>query len=271
MDFRALCTDIDGTLLSSKKDLSPRTIAAFKKIPKDIPVILASSRMPSAMFHLQKELGKVGHPLVCFNGGYILISFGGSTKVIGSVYIPPVVCQDILDLAKGSDIHVSLFWEDEWHAPRYDQWTEREIKNTRVTPTISVPEEVVRLWGINGNGGHKVMCMGPEDQILDMANYLDDSYAEVLHVYRSKSTYLEIAPKQISKATAIKMVLEEHFEIDLGDVIAFGDNYNDIEMIKSVGHGIAVGNAIGQLKSVANEITLDNIEDGVAISIEKYF
>jgi len=53
--------------------------------------------------------------------------------------------------------------------------------------------------------------------------------------------------------------------------MAFGDNYNDIEMIRNSGLGIAVENAIQEVKDVANEITLNSKEDGVAVAIEKYF
>ena len=58
--------------------------------------------------------------------------------------------------------------------------------------------------------------------------------------------------------------------ITLEDVIAFGDDYNDIEMIKHCGLGIAMGNAIPQVKKVANAITVSNDADGVAKYIEEY-
>jgi hydroxymethylpyrimidine pyrophosphatase-like HAD family hydrolase len=65
--------------------------------------------------------------------------------------------------------------------------------------------------------------------------------------------------------------MQQSFNTDLSGVMAFGDNYNDIEMIRNCGLGIAVGNAIQEVKDVAKEITLNSKEDGVAIAIEKYF
>jgi hypothetical protein len=59
--------------------------------------------------------------------------------------------------------------------------------------------------------------------------------------------------------------------IDLKEVVAFGDNYNDIEMLKHAGLGIAVGNAKPEVKEVANLITESNVNDGVAIQLEKLF
>ena len=65
--------------------------------------------------------------------------------------------------------------------------------------------------------------------------------------------------------------MKERFDTDLSNVMAFGDNYNDVDMIRSTGYGIAVGNAIQEVKDVAKEITVNSKEDGVAIAIEKYF
>ena len=70
--FKAICTDIDGTLLDTNRQLSIGTIDAFKGLGSSIPVILASSRMPAAMRHLQAELGVLNHPMVCYNGGYVI-------------------------------------------------------------------------------------------------------------------------------------------------------------------------------------------------------
>src|SRR5689334_17486291 len=119
MNIRALCTDIDGTLLNTERQLSMRTIAAIKRIREQIPVVLASSRMPSAMVHLQEELGIVGSPLICYNGGFVIQYMNGEKKphVFDSVSIPASTCQSILSMAKGTSIHVSLYFEDEWYAP----------------------------------------------------------------------------------------------------------------------------------------------------------
>src|SRR4051812_35095510 len=98
MKFRALCTDIDGTLLNSNRQLSTRTIAAIKNLDKKIPVILASSRMPSAMRHLQEELDILHHPLICFNGGYILCheNKNSDPQILDSVFIPVDICSGII-------------------------------------------------------------------------------------------------------------------------------------------------------------------------------
>jgi len=69
----------------------------------------------------------------------------------------------------------------------------------------------------------------------------------------------------------LSQLLEQELDIEMKEVIAFGDNYNDIEMLKAVGCGVAVGNAKEEVKEIADEITLPGKEDGVAATLEKYF
>lgn len=268
--IRALCTDIDGTLLDSNRELSHRTIAAIKNLDKNIPIILASSRMPSAMFHLQRQLDILHHPLICFNGGYAIHVSGDNTVVLDSVRIDADISSQIVDLVTAANLHVSIFEEDQWYSPREDQWTERETRITKGTPIIDDLSPVLERWRNNNTGAHKIMAMGDEHVIDQLEKNLQRDFGRSIHIYRSKSTYLELAPRTISKASALKLVLKSRFDIDLSEVMAFGDNYNDIEMIQAVGLGIAVNNARPEVKAVAKDITLNSKEDGVAAAIEKY-
>lgn len=271
--IRAVCTDIDGTLLDHRRELSSRTINAIKSIKNEIPVILASSRMPAAMRHLQKELGIETHPMISFNGGYVLCYEGDSAipRIIDSVCMPLMICTSIITLAENMDLHISMFSGDEWYTPYTDQWTSREATITKVTPFILPFDEILEKWTTQKMGAHKVMCMGSEGDIATMYQLLNDKFSDQIHIYRSKSTYLEIAPRIISKATALHLLLKNTFQIDMTEVMAFGDNYNDIDMIREAGFGVAVGNAISEVKAVAREVTLNSKEDGVAIAIEKFF
>jgi Cof subfamily protein (haloacid dehalogenase superfamily) len=266
--IRAMCTDIDGTLLDSRRALSLKTIEVIQKISLSMPVVLASSRMPSAMYHLQEGLGILGHPLICYNGGYVIhLDENGHQKIIFSTEIPLEICEAILILTQKYFVHVSLYREDEWFAPAMDEWTAREELITKVSPILKGGEAVLSLWKESAQGAHKVMIMGKAEAILSLESELRERFGSEIHVYHSKSTYLEIAPKIISKASALELLLRQLYNIPMSDVIAFGDNYNDIDLLRSVGLGIAVGNARKEVKDVAKEITLDSKEDGVAHAI----
>lgn len=269
MNYRVICTDIDGTLLGKNRELSEQTIREINRIKKQIIVILVSSRMPSAMRHIQKTLGIEQTPIIAYNGGLVIMNEGEqkvflSTPILFN--IPPIIHNQI----QGTNIHTSLYYNDDWYVETIDFWATREINNTRVYPIVTDFANLLLRWKNNKEGPHKIMCMGDEKEINHLEQFLKTSFFENLNIYRSKPTYLEIVSKQASKAAAITALLN-HMGYSLNETVAFGDNFNDIEMLEVVGLGIAVSNGNDQLKSVADEITLSNIEDGVAVSIKKHF
>ncbi len=72
MNYKMLCTDLDGTLLSTKSDVSEFTVDEINRIKGRIKVILVSARMPKSMVYLQQRLGLLREPMICYNGAYIL-------------------------------------------------------------------------------------------------------------------------------------------------------------------------------------------------------
>lgn len=266
MNIKAICSDIDGTLLNSERDLSPRLKAIIRQFPKEFPVILASSRMPDAMRHLLRDLDKPTEPLIAYNGGFVLDNRG---NVLDSVEIPLNLVTKILEMTRKTEIHVSLYHGENWYETKEDYWVKREIQNTKVNPTWMDSEAVLELWSKNNLGAHKVMVMGDSNEISWLFGELHLAYSADLHLYRSKDTYIEIAPRKISKATALKLVLENLYDFGMEEVIAFGDNYNDIDLIQKAGWGVAVANARPEVKAVAKEITLHHKDDGVAATLER--
>jgi len=268
MNFKLLCTDIDGTLLNKDRKLSALTISEIKRIHPEIPVILISSRMPKAMRHLQTTLGIEDIPLIAYNGGLIL----DGSMVIETTEIDYATLASIIELAKNTSIHLSLYHNDDWFVPEMDYWAKREQNNTQVTPIVQSLHDTLAFLKAEKKGVHKIMAMGDENEINQLFKSAEENNSKELHLYRSKSTYIEIANKSISKETALTKLLQHRYpEIQLVHVVAYGDNYNDIAMLKAVGAGIAVANAKQEVLAIANEITNTNIDDGVAKSIRKYF
>ena len=267
MPYKLVCSDIDGTLLNKDRELSAATIQQVQRIAP-IPFILISSRMPAGMRHLQKELGNESTPIVAYNGGLIL----DNDQVLYSCFIENGILETIIEKSKGTDIHLSLFCADEWYVPAMDYWAKREENNTKVTPEVLDYQSVLNKWRSEGKGAHKIMAMGPDYEIEELYNTLEEILSEEIHLYRSKDTYIEISHKSISKKTAIDTLLETCYpEVTMKDVVAFGDNYNDIEMLKAVGLGVAMGNAKEEVIVIADSVTESNKHDGVAIALGGLF
>jgi len=267
MDYKIVFSDIDGTLLNKDRELSSATIAEIKKLKNKIPFILISARMPAAMRHIQNELDIEELPLICYNGGLIIVN----NEVVSSTEIPIDIVEDLSCWNSEINCHLSLYHQDEWYVPAMDEWALKEQNNTKVEPEIRSDREVIKKWNSEKKGAHKIMAMGEESQIDQIRDYLAEKFPDQLHLYRSKNTYLEIAPKSISKYTAIELLLHRHFNITSGEAIAFGDNYNDVEMLKNIGYGVAVGNARPEALKVAKINAEMSIDDGVAKSLKQLF
>ena len=269
MSIKIAFTDIDGTLLNKDREVSELLKSEIKRITaQKIPFILISSRMPSAMTHIQKDLQIEGLPLICYNGGLVLVD----EKSIHSCAIPVEIVSVVAELNMDEDFHISLYHANDWYVEEMDYWANREANNTKIKPTVKPISEVVKDWAVSKKGAHKIMCMGDKEAIDGLENTLKERFPEELHLYRSKDTYLEIANKEISKLTGIRTLLSNKYPtLTLENCIAFGDNYNDIEMLKAVQIGVAVANAKEDVLAVADVIVDTNKEDGVAQGIIQYF
>ena len=265
MKYKLICTDIDGTLLNKDRWLSEETVSAFAKAK--LPTILASSRMPSALTYIQEGLSISGSPLIAYNGGLIL---GSQGNTIQSNTFDLSILEIVIDHQIKNEYNLSIYSNDDWFTAQEDYWTKREINNTRVQPTLENPKDTLQKLALQKRGIHKLMCMGDEKE-LDALVTLLEKFNTQIHLYRSKDTYLEITPRDIDKAKALKIVLQEEFDFGLENVIAFGDNHNDDELIKHAGLGVAVGNATTMLKSLADYTSLySNKENAVAKAINSF-
>mgnify|MGYP000958129932 CR=1 FL=1 len=268
MKYKIIFSDIDGTLLNGDRTLSNATIQQVKRLKNTIPFILVSSRMPDQMYHIQRDLGIEGLPLIAYNGGLVL----NGEKVLHSTVIPYPILKEIVIINEekfGGEIHISFYHNNEWYVPQYDQWAKREESITLVTPTVRPNREVLSRWEAEQKGAHKLMLMGEKSLIESMFQLLNEKYTSVMQIYRGKDTYIELSDISISKLTGVKIVLDEVYHLSLNETIAFGDNYNDLEMLKGVGCGVAVDNARDEVKAVAKHLTDHHSKDGVASFLEK--
>lgn len=267
-NIKLICLDIDGTLLNKDRDISKETQETFKRLNKNYHTVLASSRMPSAMYYLQEKLDLKDRPLIAYNGALIL---GNKAHVVESIPMQLDFLQEIINHQKNYDYNISTFCNDTWRTAAMDQWTKHEMHTTRCTPELVPNEELIDLLQKKQEQPHKIMCMGPEDVLDNLIVHLENtSQAQYVHFYRSKKTYLEIITEKSNKSAALSQLLKQHYtDITMDEVVAFGDNYNDIDLLKNAGWGIAVANAKEELKAVADHVsTYTNKEHAVAYELK---
>jgi Cof subfamily protein (haloacid dehalogenase superfamily) len=264
--FRMICLDIDGTLINSDHRITEKTKNVIQRVTKElkIPTVLVSARPPSGIFFLQEEL-RIDGPVICYSGALIVEK---PSKILFNVTIGSDWVRKIYDIARAEKVHISIYKEDKWYVEDMDKWAIQEGQIINSVPAIVEYRSLIEKWDLEGNGPNKILCMGDPKQIEKFNDRLKSENFE-LNVYLSKSTYLEIMPKGASKTSAIEF-LKERYVVDQSEIIAIGDNYNDVDMIKFAGMGIAMGNAPDEVKIQADEITLTNDEDGAAVAIEKY-
>lgn len=264
-NIKLFCTDIDGTLLDKERWLSKETISAFAKA--GLPTILASSRPPQAMRYLQEGLSISGSPLIAFNGGLILGRNGG---IIENNSFSTEVLAQVVKHHSQHDYNLSIYSHEHWFTDKEDEWSLREINNTRAIPKYQTATESLMFLNKEQLDIHKLMCMGNPKELDSLIEHLRPTFGTMVHFYRSKNTYLEITPHNIDKASALEKLLSKEYNFGLEAVMAFGDNHNDNELIRRAGFGVAVTNATDTLKSLADYVSLlTNKEHAVADTIEQ--
>lgn len=258
MKYKAIFSDMDGTLLNSQHKISPRTEQAIKSvIRKGIPFIPVSARPPYAITPYTNQL-QTNAPIICYSGALIL------DKELNELYS---VLIDTADLNKLTTLltpyaHLSISHYSglNWFVNQHDYWAQQETEITGLQAQ-KTPENIQNV--------HKILIMGNADAILDVEQLLKRALPH-LSIHRSKPEYLEIMNKSATKAKAIRF-MEHYLHVSADEVIAFGDNFNDLDMLEYAGLSVAMGNAPEEIQQVAKEVTANNNEDGIALVLEREF
>lgn len=262
--YKAVFSDIDGTLLNTSHQIPGLTRKKIYSINQQgIAFVLVSARMPKGMTGIRREL-RIESPMICYSGALIV------DEKNQPMYSAPLEKEDAYRLCHmirkiDSEISINLYSNDLWMAEDNKEfWVKQEMEITGVQAkevsfeTASAFEEV-----------HKILCMGQADRIADLEERLKEQFPKI-RIYRSKDTYLEIMSMEASKSDAVGR-LEGKFGVTREEIIAFGDNHNDIDMIQYAGLGVAMGNAAKEVQKIADYVTDTNDREGLLKVLEKYF
>jgi len=270
-DIKLIALDLDGTTLTTKRQLTERTKTALEAaIKKGVHVVIATGRASSA---LPEDVFKIEGMkyMITSNGASVTdISTGGR---IYSNCIDPKALENTVLLLRKYDFMLEFFIKGDAYVDQiiYDKITTMKFTDHHKRYIIETRKPVDRL--LDFALLHKEFI---ENINVNFENQEDRSMMkkvlatlENVTITTSFDHNLEIGGATTSKADAIKMLCGK-YGISEGQVMACGDSPNDIAMLKAAGFPVAMKNAKDELKEIAAYITSTNDEDGVAEVIEKF-
>ncbi|MEE1131948.1 MAG: Cof-type HAD-IIB family hydrolase [Caryophanon sp.] len=264
MQKHLVVLDLDGTLLTNDKTIAQQTKQTLLQA-KDAGhhVMIATGRPYRASAPFYEELGLVT-PIVNFNGAFVHHPFNTNWQT----FHQPIDLSVVHDVV--SSIHAyeyeNLLAEikDDVYIHREDQW---------MSPLYSMGNPLIRIGDLRDTlpaDPTSLLISANERNVPIIRNHLQAVHAEVIEHRRWGAPFplIEIVKKGLNKAVGIDLVAKE-LGIPRERIIAFGDEDNDLEMLEYAGVGVAMGNAIDSVKNIANEITLSNEENGIAVILQE--
>lgn len=271
-DIKMIAIDIDGTLLNPHKQIAPRTFAAVRAAQEaGIIVTLATARRYANTRPIADELG-ITIPLILCDGALIIEH--PQNRVLSTRFLQADVAQQAANIMMRHHIqpivqHICGNVEETWSG-------QAEFDNPSLAPYLmAFPGNLRRMRP-------EALCTGQPDPLRVVAFATEaDVYGMLPEISALPCTWstvkrgnygcaeLAVIHQGCSKAAGVR-ALAERLHIDLAQVMAIGDNMNDLEMLRTVGWGVAMGQAPDTVKASASAVTASNAEDGVALAIECY-
>ncbi|MFA6075965.1 MAG: Cof-type HAD-IIB family hydrolase [Negativicutes bacterium] len=267
MKVKLIATDLDDTLLGKGGTISEYTENVVREVKKrGIIMAACTGRMfESAMNHIRHmEFEDV---IICANGA--LVRELKSDKVLLHRPLSIEKYQTLLDLAQSKSWPLIACYNDQMYS---DSWNEFLIKYRDKYLHDELNAVRINIVGAEFFRAifqpEKILLIIEAPEIYVAQEFLRKIYGAEYEIAISKPPCLELTDKSATKGQALTW-LAGYYGLTMSEVLAFGDSYNDFDMIKNAGTGVAVANAVPELLAVADCVTLSNDEDGVANYIEK--
>lgn len=260
--YKLIAIDVDDTLLNDDIIVTEGTKDALKRaIEAGVTVTLATGRMYASARKIADQIN-LNVPIITYQGSLVKTLLDG--EVLYERIVPIDAARKVLDYARAHHLHLQLYVDDVLYG------TEDNARIQAYSKLTNIPYEIEPDFEKLIHRPNHKMLMIDEPEVLDQhLIVLQEMFGDELHITKSKAHYLEIMHKEGTKGHALEY-LAKHIGCTMEQTIAIGDAWNDREMIKVAGLGVAMGNAVPMLKEIADYITLSNNEDGVAHVIEKF-
>jgi Cof subfamily protein (haloacid dehalogenase superfamily) len=267
MSIKLVAIDMDGTLLNSHHQITPRVKKALQQARKQgVHIVLCTGRPIRGIVDQVAELGlnDADDYSITYNGSLTQKNKNG--EIIDRYGLSYDDFLDIEVMSRRLGVHLHTTDEHAIYTANRDisRYTVHEAQlinmplKYRTTDEMSAKLSIIKMMFID------------EPKVLDAAiPKIPAWFAEKYNLVKSAPFYLEVLNKQVSKGNAVAH-LAKHLGYTQDEVMAIGDNENDLSMIEYAKYGVAMANAIPLLKNAANIEVADNDHDGVAEAVEKY-
>lgn len=243
--------DLDDTLLRRDGTISARNVAALNRwLASGRQIVIATGR-PHRSVGGCLPPGLHETPLICYNGAEIHIN---GLKVYENL-IPPDAVRTIVEQVMAADPASTIGLE-----------VNGELHLNRVMPARTTPYQVADLLEVARHSSAKVLVFSDQlETLLPVWGTLPKTARTLLS---AKYRFAQILAASADKAEALR-VLTAEWGVTLDHVVAFGDDTNDVDMIRASGYGVAMANAVDEVIAVADYVTAHHEEDGVALVLER--
>lgn len=262
MPVRLIATDLDGTFFGPDHRPEPRSVAALNAVQAAGIVCVAIT----GRGHLGgiKRAGSTGAIFDWFIG-----SNGGHRVNLHSREIEEHLLFDDRDVA---GVRARLATHDPrlaygWETADRQLW-EQPFLDLFPTTLGGAPRDTGHIVTDAPSGVGKMFVAHPDHEMTELVDYVQPHVGGDHNVTTSGVTFVEITPAGADKGSALARLCKR-LDIVAEEVIAFGDNMNDLTMLDWVGRSIAMGNALDPVKEIADEVTSTNVEFGVARVLEE--
>ena len=257
-----LLSDVDGTLVTPEKELTPRTVEAVHELHEaGIHFALTSGRPPRGMEMLVEPLD-LRAPLAGFNGGLVVEP---QMDVIEERTIPPALVPRTIEILESARLSVWVYQGADWFVRDPDgPHVERETHTVQFAPTVldtfdSIEDGVAKIVGVSDD----------YDAVAAAESAAHAELAEHVSASRSQPYYLDVTHPQANKG-AVVTFLAQRYSIPEEHIATIGDMPNDVLMFARSGLSIAMGNAHREVQRAARQVTTANDDDGFANAVQRF-
>ncbi|NLM38354.1 MAG: HAD family phosphatase [Firmicutes bacterium] len=262
MKYKLVAVDVDGTLLDSQSKLAPETITAIQETTAaGVIVTICTGRPIQGVEPLIAELG-LDLPFITYNGAKIVM--GKSRKILYAQTMRGEDVKTVYQLGTGLKTTVAIWADNKLYVQPFGPEATVYAGHSRVEP-----QPITDLEALIAQGVTKVLFFDKVEAIRHFVKQVAPAVPPTVNYCTSLPFMLEFFDQEISKANALAR-LSAYYGFTREEIIAIGDGFNDLPMIKYAGLGIAMANADAAIKQQADYVTLSNDENGVAHALYRF-